>query len=1650
MTTYFPRLGATQMKYTSKRKKNQAIENVLALLRKRLPAHVVEPAMHFTQAYYAWVAPEDMIDIPVEDLYGAVLAHWRLAHQRKPHTPTVRVYNPAYEEHGWQCAHTVVEIVTDDMPFLVDSINMELIRHGLTVHLIIHPVMHIRRDRKGRLIDLVAGEVEAGDIVDEALLHFEVDQQTDRKVLLSLGKDIQRILRDVRAVVMDWEPMRNRLTEIIATLESLALPMPSEETAEDLEFLRWLGNHHFTFIGFRTFDLEVENGKDVLRLVPNSSLGIFRERESQKVVQIPARLRELARKPALLILTKSTIRSTVHRPVQLDYLGIKRFNDAGQVIGEWRFQGLYSSLAYDTRPAEIPLLRRKVAKVLQHAALAPSSHAGKAMQHILDNYPRDEMFQASDDELLEIITGILNLQERQLLRVFVRRDLYGRFVSALVFAPRDRYSTELRRRMQEILIEAFAGLSSEFDTQFTSSVLARAHFVIRTDPEHVVDIDTSELESRMLEAMLSWEDRLQLTLQEQFGEAEGNRLNNRYSDAFPAAYRDDYTARTAAMDIKHLETIHDYKSLAMHLYSPPEAGDTLLRFKVYGRHHPMALSDVLPILERMGLRVLTARPYSIEPHEATPYWILNFDMTPARETDLDVLGVKDIFQDAFARVCHGDMENDGFNGLVLLAGLEWRQVMLLRAICKYLLQTQIPFSQAYMEQTLSAHPEIVRTLVALFYLRFDPHTKKRTDEASTRRLAEIEEAIEGVASLDEDRILRHFLSVILATMRTNYFQADKHGELKSYLCLKLDSSQVPDLPAPIPRFEVFVYATHVEGIHLRGGLVARGGLRWSDRREDFRTEVLGLLKAQMVKNAVIVPVGAKGGFVPKQLPTTGGRNEIQQEVIRCYKTFIRGLLDITDNRLGDQLQAPRDVVRYDADDPYLVVAADKGTATFSDIANEIAMDYGFWLGDAFASGGTHGYDHKKMGITARGAWESVKRHFRELGLNTQEDTFTAIGIGDMSGDVFGNGMLRSPHIRLLAAFNHIHIFVDPNPDTERSFLERERLFKSLRSSWSDYDAKQLSAGGGIFSRSAKSIALSEEARKVLGIRAERLTPNALIQAVLRAPVDLLWNGGIGTYVKASSESHADAGDRTNDAVRIDAGELRCRVIGEGGNLGLTQRARVEFALKGGLIYTDAIDNSGGVDCSDHEVNIKILLNRIVANGDMTAKQRNQLLSQMTDEVARLVLRHNYLQTQAISIAANQANYLLHDHRRLINTLEQEGRLERELEDLPTDEILEEREAAETGLTRPEIAVLLAYSKIKLYEDLLRSGISEDEYLSRDLHHYFPGRLREQFASELSAHSLRRDITVTHITNSMINRMGSTFHVTMEQDMDATPADVARAYATGREIFQVRKLWRAIEDLDNKVSAETQIQMMGETRRLLARTTRWLLSNRRGSLDISALVDQFAPRAEHIQASLPSLLRGSVLDKMKSRVEMLHTASVPADLAQRIAALDALFLALDIIEVANQTETDLTQTTETYFELSVILDLHWLHERIRELPRFNHWQRTARSLLRDELRAALRSLTQQVVMHTKDMPPTVKRIDTWLKNNSHQIEHYQHVFDELKTATKFDMAIITVAVQEVRNLARIESPPCDAPAGEIAKIEEVSPKTTEQQTAYRTT
>ena len=1607
------------------------MEEVTALVRERVGSEDLDLVLAFVTGYYAGASPDDLAERKAADLYGAAAAHLNLARRRTPGTPKIRVYNPRIEQHGWQSTHTIVEIVTDDMPFLVDSVRMVLNRRGYTSHLVVHPVMRFRRAEDGR-IDAVLPVDEAGEeTLVEAVIHIEADRQTEPEVLDAMAAEVRSALDDVRAAVEDWGRMREELRRSIEDLRSSPPPVEREEMEEAHAFLEWIGNNHFTFLGFGAYRVERTGGRDRFVPEPGTGLGLLRDeggRASGAFSNLPPPRRRGGQGPELLLLTGADARSTVHRPSHLDSIGIRRFDAAGKVCGEHRFLGLYTSAAYNRVPRDIPLLRRKASEVLRRAGYPRNSHAAKALQNIIDTFPRELLFQIPATELFETSLGILHLQERQRLRLFVHPDRFGRFYSCIVFVPRDRYTTRSRRVVQGILEEAFGGTDTEFTVRLSESVLARIYFVIRAGAKRAPSYDVAELEERLRVVSRTWADDLHDALLESFGEEHGTRLFRRYGEAFRADYRETYSARVAVLDVEKMEHIEE-SGIEMSLYRPLEAGEGRLRFKLFQAGHPVSLSDALPMLENMGLRVEDEHPSKIKRTGTSRVWLHDFGMLHGEGPEFEPDRIDETFREAFARVWSGEVENDGFNRLVLRAGIGWREIVILRAYCKYLRQAGVTFSETYMQDALAANPRIAAMLVELFHARLDPARQRAEPDAKDAAMEQIdselkvmiriEASLDEVANLDEDRILRSYIGVIRATLRTNYYQPGAGGSPKPYLSFKLDPHRIPELPEPRPKYEIFVYSPRVEGVHLRGGLVARGGIRWSDRREDFRTEVLGLAKAQMVKNAVIVPVGSKGGFVPKKLPVEGGREAVQAEGIACYRIFIRGLLDVTDNLVGGKVAPPSGVVRHDGDDPYLVVAADKGTATFSDVANALAHEYGFWLGDAFASGGSHGYDHKGMAITARGGWESVRRHFRELGIDTQTTDFTVIGIGDMSGDVFGNAMLLSRHIRLVGAFNHLHVFIDPDPDPEAAFAERERLFALPRSIWDDFDRSVLSAGGGVYPRSAKSIPLGPEARRALGIEAGSLTPNELIAAMLKAPVDLLWNGGIGTYVKAKRESHAEVGDRANDVVRVNGDELRCRIVGEGGNLGLTQLGRIEFAAGGGRVNTDAIDNSGGVDCSDHEVNIKILLNEVVAAGDLTGKQRNRLLSEMGGEVAALVLRNNYLQTQALTIAASQSAAMLEVHSRLIRRLERDGELDREIEFLPGAEEIAERLAAEGRLFRPELAVLVAYVKIGLFQRLLAATLPDEPFVVNELRAYFPSALRERYAGRIPAHRLAREIVGTAVANEMVNRCGITFAFRLGEETGADDADIARAYLVAREVYGMRGTWEAIEALDNVVGADVQVTMLLETRKLVERGARWLLRNRPRPLDVERDIGHFADGTAVLRHGLRDLVAGASRTAIDSATGRLVERGVPEALALEVASGNDLLSALDVVEVASSAAIPVEAAAAVYFALGERLDLHWLRDRIAALPRDNRWQALSRAALRDDLFAQSSALTLDALRLEMGEASPAERVEAWLEQNRIPVARCRQILGDLASAGQTDFTMLSVAMGEIRALRQTE-------------------------------
>ena len=1594
------------------------LDNVCKLIQKKVHADNVLLVEKFAKSLYSNMSKEDLAHRNDSDLYGAALSLWNSLEKNTSDDAVIRVFNPEVAKDGWQSSHTIVEIIAKDMPFLVDSVRMAMTRENIASHLLLHSPLKIQRDKNAKISALSNLKAEQESSSTKTVFFIEIDRQTDSSVIDSFKKELESVLNDVSTAVEDWQPIRKKLIAVSKELPKRNHNNNASEVAETVEFLDWLVKDNFTLMGYRQYDLSPVQGDYQLKGKIESSLGLMKnstEEHSRLLSELPEVARQEARSNNLLILTKTNSLSRVHRPAYIDYVGIKRFDDEGNVIGEDRFIGLFSSSFYNNSAADVPVLKSKINRIMEMCDFAKGTHAYKAVLNILETYPRDELVQARESELLEVAMGVLQVQERDMCRLFVRKDAYGRFFSCMVYVPRERYNTALRRETQDILGNAFNSDDKvEFTTFFSESTLARTHYTVRVTDNNI-EYNVKDIENNLVEAARTWEDKLQSALLESAGEARGNELNRKYCNAFARSYKDEVLPSAAVVDIEKLELLNDDNKLEMLFYRPQEeANSNIVRLSLFHKDEPIHLSDVMPMLENFGLRVIGETPYSVKTSDGRINWIMDFSMLLDSKGIADFDKVSARFRAALTSVWSNRLENDGFNRLVLMGGLTGREASILRAYAKYMRQVGVTFSQTYIESTLANYPHIGSQIVNLFAKKFSvksPASVKTLDKL----IAQIYVELENVANLDDDRIIRLYVDMIIATLRTNYFQKDDIGQFKSYVSFKVNPSLIPDMPLPLPSFEIFVYSPRVEGVHLRGGKVARGGLRWSDRREDFRTEVLGLVKAQQVKNTVIVPVGSKGGFVCKQLPTD--RDAFFKEGQECYKIFIRGLLDITDNIIQGEIVPPVDVTRHDEDDAYLVVAADKGTATFSDIANGIANEYNFWLGDAFASGGSVGYDHKKMGITAKGAWESVKRHFREMDIDTQTTDFTVVAIGDMAGDVFGNGMLLSKHIRLQVAFNHMHIFVDPNPDSATSYPERERLFNLPRSSWEDYNKDLISAGGGVFSRAAKSITLTPEMKKMLGTKKASMTPNELIKAFLMMEFDLLWNGGIGTYIKSSKESDADVGDRANDALRINGSELGAKVLGEGGNLGATQLGRIEFAAKGGRVNTDFIDNVGGVACSDNEVNIKILLNGLVTAGDLTRKQRDELLYSMTDEVAQLVLKDCYRQTHTLSITQSKGSSTLKEKVRFIHALEKDGKLNRAIEFIPSDEELAERAAAGKDLTRPELSVLVSYAKMVLKESLVTDDITENPYYRQLLVKSFPLPLREKFNTAMDNHPLRKEIIATKLANNIVNDMGLNFMVRMHEETGANEAEIALCYSVASEVFQMRDTWSAIVDLDNKIPAAVQTEMLYQLRRTVRRATRWFLRHRNKAQNIEQTIAFFAPTFADLSANLTNYMVEKESERLSAAADKLIESAVPAELATRIVSLSSLFSVMDLAEVAANSGRSIDMVSNTYFKLGARMGLHWFLDQITHQPVANHWQALARASYREELDWQQRTLSEVVLNNfAGDNKDVDGQIDQWMDSQDLLLQRWKQMLAEFKTSQSHDFAKFSVALRELMLLS----------------------------------
>jgi glutamate dehydrogenase len=1571
------------------------------------------PPTSLLRDYFRGVGEEDLAARDPRTLALLAQAHQDLARRRKPGETLVRVFSPDADDPIGD-RHSYALIVTDDRPFLVDSIGLAFSAAGVGVQMLIHPVLQATRRRDGLLEHAsLANGKEVGN--RESWQLYEIDRQFGDVPLAKIERSLRATLEDVRVAVEDWRAMRAKVLGVLVALQSPPAARQRESTAsqaarsEAIELLRWVEGAHFIFLGYRYHALRRGPTTDRLIPVARSGLGLLRPGHAgvPQPETLNGALREALRNTDPLLITKSPITSTVHRAGHLDHIAVKDFDSKGQVRGEHRFVGLWTSTAYFASPTEIPVVRHKVSQVIETFGLDPQSHDGKAVLAALETWPRDELFQSPVPVLVSFVRGVVNLYERRTSRLMMRHDALGRFWSCMVFVPRDRYTTDVRLRIERLLLERCAGNTLESQVQIALSNHARLHITIRGQ-QIPSRLDVPAIEAEVADLVATWSDNLRAALLDSMPTSQAMELLDRHGTRFPLSYQSEVTPQEAIGDLQALEALIAQPDLPhLRLHRPTGTLKNIVHLRVARSAEALPIAELVPLLENFGLRMLAERPWTLAGIAGGPIVSLqDFSLELRDGATVDISKDGDRLLLALRLVRRGELESDGFNRLVLRAGLAAHEVNVLRACCRYLLQTGIPFSQSYMERTLAANASLAADLYALFDQRLSPKHSRANGEK--RLLARIDRQLEAIASADEDRILRAFLAVILAIDRTNHYQREADGSRRPTLVFKLNPQAIPHLPLPKPRHEIYVFGSRVEGVHLRMGDVARGGIRWSDRREDFRTEVLGLMKAQNVKNTLIVPEGAKGGFVARRLPVGGSREAVQTEGVAAYRTYIHSLLDVTDNIVKSKIIPPNDVRRRDGDDPYLVVAADKGTATFSDTANAISVERGFWLGDAFASGGSAGYDHKKMGITARGAWECVKRHFRELGTDIQSQPFTVAGIGDMSGDVFGNGMLLSPKIKLVAAFNHAHIFIDPDPDTAKSLAERARLFALPRSAWSDYNRKLLSRGGGIFERSAKSIRLSAEARALLDLDVDTLTPTELIRAILRMNVDLLWNGGIGTYVKSSQEPQSAAGDRGNDAVRVDGRELRAKVVGEGGNLGFTQRGRVEFALAGGRLNTDFIDNSAGVNTSDVEVNLKILTSGIEARGRLRRKDRDRLLASLTDEVAGLVLRNNYLQSQALSTLELQSAERLPELRGVIRELERGGELDRVVEFLPDEETLTARRKQGIGLTRPELAVVLAYSKISLKRQLIESDLPEDRYFAAELARYFPSAVRRRFEKDVGHHKLRREIITTAVTNSLINRMGPSFVLRACAESGARAADVARAYNIAREILGMREVWSKLEALDNSVPSRAQYVAYADTARLLRHITLWLLRHRRGSLNVDQSVRELSAPMRTLRAALPSALTGSPAERYRTAVLQLTQAGLPTSLCATLAELRVLDNALDILECASTLRRAVGETAKNWFAVTSALKLDWLEDQITGLAVDSALQATARIGLRESSRSLERMIVGRVI--------SSGGLERWQANRKPAINEWERTVTDIASHGASDFASLSVCLDALRPLA----------------------------------
>ncbi|MGL5719219.1 MAG: NAD-glutamate dehydrogenase [Alphaproteobacteria bacterium] len=1600
--------------------RDEKIEAILTGALSKISQDKTDVFRAFVGELYHNLASYDLDEKDPAYLSEVALQAWDFLQTRASGTPKIHISNQTFEEEGQSFQRTIIEVVHDNLSFLVDSIAAFLNAKGLSLNFVLHPVLRVARDSRGNLLSLCSPrEISCTGSIDESFIRYETTEHILPSAFSGVKAQILAILEDIQLAVGDWQEMRAKVQEALGDLERYPASQKDEAFRETLDFLSWLGDHHFTFLGYCAYRFREENSL-IQGVDAQAGLGILRAPERQKLQVVfegvrrkPENIQFLLESQPLII-TKTSQRSTIHRIDFMDCIGVKQFDAKGHVVGFHQFLGLFTSSAYNQSARDIPLLRYKISQVLKQTGLAPNWHDGKALIHVLETLPREELLQSSVPELYELSFSVLQLQERQRLSFFMRPDQFGRYLSCFIYIPRERYGATLRKKMGEMLEKIFQGKISSWNIHLGDLAFARLHYIISLPAEfEIAAYDTQAIEKQLFQQLFTWGDFFKKSVKKRYGDEAGEGLFNQYGEAFSRAYQDQFDAEEAMRDIEFIEAALQQDSLQVSLKQIEASSGATLQIKLYNPHSIIFLSNILPVFEQMGLKVTTEIPFKVLLQgRQEPFWIHSLEVFPLLSGRVPSAAEQALFLEAFLKIWHQEAENDGFNRLVLEAGLTWRECQILRTYSRYLKQLNTPFSQAYIEQVLAKEPDIVRELVAFFCLRFSPDVEGDRESACLEKQAALEKLLDGVTNSDEDRILRRFLNLITATVRTNFYQTDATGAVKPYLSLKLHSQRVDESPRPVPLYEIFVYAAQFEAIHLRGGKVARGGIRWSDRPEDYRTELHDLWKTQTVKNAVIVPVGSKGAFVVKKTdaPT---REAWLEEGIQCYKRFMRALLELTDNWVKGKLVSPEKTVRYDDEDPYLVVAADKGTATFSDIANQISHEFNFWLGDAFASGGSVGYDHKKMGITARGAWKSVEHHFKALGVNVSKDPVTVVGVGDMSGDVFGNGMLLSKSLKLVAAFNHQHIFLDPTPHPLKSYEERKRLFELPRSTWMEYQPNLISEGGGVFERSAKRISLSPEVKAMLQVKEDSLTPQELIRCLLKIQVDLLWFGGIGTFVKASHENNAEVGDKANDACRVDGRDIQAKVIAEGANLGLTQGGRIEYALKGGNLNTDALDNSAGVDCSDHEVNIKILFRPLLEQQTLPLEARNQLLESMTDEVARLVLQDNYWQNQAVSLAHAHAPYLLEEHRFLIQDLERLQGLDRSVENLPDEAELSRRQSLQMGLTKPELCVLLAYAKIYLYQEVLYSDVVDDPALVPMLVQYFPEILASKFQEAILQHALRREIIATHVSNLIVNTTGPTFVFEIARLTGQPIPRILKAILIVRHILQLESVEDTLEQLPLNLTLHQQI--MWEVNRAVKVSTNWFLGNEKLDSKIEAIITPYQKQFKTLSEVLLNILPESHRQKLDARAEQLASSGLPRAFAQQLILLHLFSLSGDIVQVASKLTLPVQDVAWVYHTVGESLGLRWLWETAYAFPAETYWLRTAFRSIREEVQAAHRSFVSNILAFAEKGRSVEQAIEAWEQAYHEPHQRYQIFLKQMMANTVIDLGSLVILNQKLRQL-----------------------------------